>query len=138
MFSLSTLFLAVLSASADITPLLRHQGFTGPLNGRERIAYSGLIRQGRNAYQVYTYHGRYRGPGVDRGINRIIVIRNGTFLLGEYAIPMPTRCRVRKLRVICDDDRPDLPKSFTFTRRGPPAQIWFDGEVLQFRRFGRS
>lgn len=117
------------AASADIRPMLREQGFEGPLNGREEIAYAGHIVQGPNDYQIYVYRGAARAAAVDHGVNGVIVILNHSIFLGQYAIPMPAECRVRGQRVICNTESPGV---IEFTRRGPPREIWFDGEILSF------
>ena len=132
MLSLLTTLIAGSLANADIRPLLRDQGFSGPLNGREEITYAGHIPQGRNDYQIYTYRGVFRAAAVDHGVNRIIVMLNGSTFLGEYAIPLPTECIVRDQRVACVTEAPRCPGVIEFTKRGPPAEIWFDCEVLQF------
>jgi hypothetical protein len=131
MLTLFTMLIAGSVANTDIRPLLREQGFYSPLNGRERIDYVGHIRQGRNDYRIYVYGGVFRPhpQGVGHGINRILVILNGSVFLGQYAIPLPSQCQVRGQRVICNTAGPSV---ITFTRRGPPSEIWFDGEVLHF------
>lgn len=129
MSALLALLAAGSVANADIRPLLREQGFDAPLNGRETIAYAGHIQQGRNDYGIYVYRGVFRAAAVDHGVNRLIVILNGSRFLGQYAIPMPTECAVRRQKVICDTESPGV---ITFTRQGPPSEIWFDGEVLSF------
>lgn len=128
--ALLTLLAAGSAATADIRPLLREQGFYNPLNGREEITYVGHIRQGRNDYQVYVYKGVFRAAVVDHGVNRIIVILNGSVYLGSYPIPMPTECELSGQRVICDTESPG--RIIRFTERGPPYEIWFDGEVVHF------
>lgn len=129
MLALPAMLIAASAATADIRPLLHEQGFSGPLNGREKITYAGHIRQGRNDYQLYVYRGVFRAAVVDHGVNRIIVVLNGSTFLGQYNIPMPTECHIRRQRVICDTDSPGV---IEFTRQGPPREVWFDGEVLQF------
>jgi hypothetical protein len=121
------LVLAASASHADIRPLLREQGFNGPLNGRETISYAGQVRQGANAYRIYTYHGVFRAAVVDHGVNRIIVILNNSIFLGEYPIPLPTRCKVRGQKLVCNAGFID------FTKRGPPSDILFDGEPTQFQ-----
>jgi hypothetical protein len=128
--ALLTLLAAGSAATADIRPLLREQGFYNPLNGREQIAYVGHIRQDRNDYQVYVYKGVFRAAAVDHGVNRIIVILNGSTYVGSYPIGLPTKCNVRGQRVICDTESPG--RVIQFTERGPPYEIWFDSEVLHF------
>lgn len=129
MLGLITLLMAGSAATADIRPLLRQQGFTHPLNGRETIKYAGHIQQGRNDYQIYTYQGVFRAAVVDHGINALIVIRNGSIFFGEYPIAMPTECKVRQRKVVCETDYPG--RVIEFTERGPPDKIWFDGEIVQ-------
>ena len=119
-------------ATADIRPLLRQQGFEGPINGREQISYVGPIPQGRNDYQIYLYHGVFRAAVVDHGVNRMIVILNGSIFLREYVINLPRDCKVRGQKVICDTDHPRVPGVIAFTKRGPPKEIWFDGEIQGF------
>lgn len=101
--------------TADIRPLLREQGFDGPLNGREEIAYVGHIEQGRNDYRIYVYRGAFRAAAVDHGVNRLIVVLNGSIFLGQYAIAMPTDCRVRGTQVICNTESPECPGVVEFT-----------------------
>lgn len=134
MLSVFALLVAASAATADIRPILLEQGFDSPLNGRETITYSGHIRQGRNDYHVYTYAGVHRAAAVDHGVNRIIVILNGSTYLGSYHVGWPTKCEVRGELVICDAKSPG--RVIQFTDRGPPRQIWFDGEILQME-FGR-
>jgi hypothetical protein len=114
------------AATADIRPLLREQGFDGPINGRETVKYAGHIRQGRNDYQIYTYFGIHRAAVVDHGRSDIIVILNGSMFFGSYNTGWPTDCTVRGQRVICNTRDPRCPGVIEFTKRGPPAQIWFD------------
>lgn len=130
MITLLTMLAAGAVTSADIRPLLRQQGLRDLVNGRETINYAGQIRQGRDNYQIYTYRGLFRAAVVDHGVNWLIVIRNGSVLLGGYQIPMPTECRVRGQRVMCNTRASGL---IEFTKRGPPREILFDGEVLQFQ-----
>lgn len=137
MSALLTLLVASSVASADIRPLLREQGFEGSINGREEITYAGHIRQGRNDYQIYVVRGVFRTAVVDHGVNRIIVILNGSIFLGQYGIGMPTECQVRGQRVVCNTEDPRCPGVIGFTKRGPPAEIWFDCEVLNFE-FGNK
>lgn len=121
--------LAILAASsvahADIRPLLRQQGFDGPLNGRETVKYVGRIRQGRNDYQIYLYRGIFRPvpEGVDHGVNRLIVMLNGSIFFGAYNSSMPTSCNVRGRKIVCGRG------TIAFTKHGPPHQIMFDGAV---------
>ena len=129
MLSLLAILAAGSVAASDIRPMLREQGFSSPLNGRERITYAGHIRQGRNDYRIYVYRGVFRATAVDHGVNRIVVILNGATFLGQYAIGMPTECRVQGRKVICDTESPG--RIIEFTEQGPPREIWFDGEVLQ-------
>jgi len=131
MSALLALLVAGSVANADIRPLLREHGFDGPLNGRETITYAGHIQQGRNDYRIYVYRGVFRAANVDHGVNRLIVILNGSRFLGQYAISMPTDCTVRGPRVICDTESPGV---VAFTRQGPPAEVWFDGEIIRFAR----
>jgi hypothetical protein len=124
-----TILAASSLAQTDIRPLLLEQGFAGPINGREKIEYVGQISQGRNDYQIYVYRGVFRAAAVDHGVNRVIVMLNGSIFLGQYNIPTPTDCKVQGRKVICDSESPGV---IEFTDRGPPAEIWFDGEVLRF------
>jgi hypothetical protein len=126
MLALSTMLVAASAANADIRPLLRHQGFDAPLNGRETIKYVGHIRQSRNDYQVYLYHGVFlpHSGGVDHGLNRLIVVLNGSTFVGAYDTSMPAKCRVRGQKVICNTEHPSVVE---FTKRGPPDKILFDG-----------
>ena len=132
MISLLAILAASSVANADIRTLLREQGFNGLVNGRETIRFAGNVRQGRNDYKIYTYHGVFKAAVVDHGVNWIIVVLNGSVVLGGYQIPMPTRCRVHRDRVFCDAK--SLGRVIHFTKRGPRRQIWFDGEVQQFQR----
>src|SRR4051812_432937 len=118
MLALSTILIAGAVANADIRPVLREQGFEGPLNGRETITYAGNIRQGRDDYQVYTYHGVFRAAVVDHGVNRLIIMRNASTFFGQYYIPLPTRCKVRRQTVVCDTAYPG--RVVRFTGSGPP------------------
>src|SRR5436305_526433 len=102
MLSLVPILAAGSLASADIRPILRQQGFSGPLNGRETIDYVGRIRQSRNDYQIYLYRGSFKAAAVDHGINWLIVIKNGGAYSGGYRIPMPTHCKIETLKVICN------------------------------------
>jgi hypothetical protein len=126
MSALLALLAAGSVANADVRPLLREQGFDGPLNGRETIAYVGHVAQGRNDYQIYVYRGVFRAADVDHGVNRLIVILDDSIFEGQYAIPMPADCTVRGQRVICDTESPGV---IAFTRRGPPRETWFDGRL---------
>src|SRR5690349_4322623 len=127
MLSMLTVLVAGTLANADIRPMLREQGFEGPLNGRETITYVGHIRQGRDDYQIYSYHGVFRAAAVDHGVNRLIIMRNGSTFFGQYYIPMPSRCEIRGQTVECNTTYPGL--VVRFTGSGPPSQIWLDGEV---------
>ena len=132
MLSLLTMLVAGSLANADIRPLLREQGFEGPINGRETIKYAGHIRQGRNDYQIYTYFGIFRAAAVDHGRSDIIVILNKSTFLGSYHIGWPRDCEVHGQRVTCDTENPRCPGVIEFTKRGPPAEIWFDCENPRF------
>jgi hypothetical protein len=138
MLTLLTLLAVTSVANADIRPLLRRQGFDAPLNGREKVTYVGHIPQARNDFQIYLYHGVYRASAVDHGVNRLIVVRNGSTYFGDYNIEFTTTaCKVRGHKVICRSDDPRYPSVIAFTKRGPPLKIWFNGEVLDFA-FGNS
>lgn len=130
MLALLTMLAAASVADTDIRPLLREQGFYRPLDGRKTINYAGHIRQGRNDYQIYTYHGVFRAAVVDHGVSSVIVMLNGSNFLGDYKIALPVRCKVHGQKVICNPGGPG--HVIQFTKRGPPRQIWFDGEVDQF------
>lgn len=119
-----TMLMAASLAQQDIRPLLREQGFEGPINGREKIQYVGHVRQGRSDYRIYLYRGLI--PENLRGVNRLIVILNGTTLVGAYDSSTASKCVVRGSSVICDTDAPGV---VPFTKRGPPYEIWFDGYV---------
>ena len=111
MLGVMTLLTASSVGMADIRPLLRQQGFDAPINGRETIRYVGHIPQGRNDYQIYLYRGVFRphAGDVDHGVNRLVVILNGRTLVGTYNSSMPTKCRVRGRRVICNTEgRPSV------------------------------
>jgi hypothetical protein len=125
MLTLLTMLAATSAATADIRPLLREQGFGGPLNGRETIKYVGHIPQGHNDYRIYIYRGVFRPvpEGVDHGVNRLIVMLNGSIFVGEYDSSMPTSCNVRGHKVVCANG------TVEFTKHGPPREISFDGEV---------
>jgi hypothetical protein len=125
--ALVTMIASASASTADIRPLLREQGFIRPINGRETIKYAGHIKQGGHDYQIYVYRGLFRAAVVDHGSNDIIVIRDGSTYLGEYHVAMPTRCKVRGRKVVCDAHSPG--RVIKFTRQGPPRQIWFDGAV---------
>ena len=129
MLGVMTLLTASSVGMADIRPLLRQQGFDAPINGRETIRYVGHIPQGRNDYQIYLYRGVFRphAGDVDHGVNRLVVILNGRTLVGTYNSSMPTKCRVRGRRVICNTE--GRPSVIEFTERGPPYEILFDGHV---------
>jgi len=114
------------AATADIRPLLREQGFGGPVNGRETITYIGHIRARGDDYQLYTYHGVHRAAVVDHGVNALIVILNGSTYFGSYYISLPDDCKAREQEVVCASGRP---VEIEFTKRGPPFQAWFDGEI---------
>jgi hypothetical protein len=129
---LLTMLVASSVATADIRPLLVQQGFDGPVNGREKITYVGHISQGPNDFQIYLYHGIFRAAVVDHGVNKLIVILNGSTFFGEYTINQPRNCKVRLQKVICNTDDPRFPAVIAFTRRGPPKEIWFDGEIHGF------
>lgn len=128
MLSLVSILAAGSLASADIRSILRQQGFPSPLNGRETIDYVGRIRENRNDYQIYLYRGSFKAAVVDHGANWLIVVKNGAAYSGGYRIPMPTRCKIERLKVICNAG------VFEFTRNGPPKRIVFDGEELNFQR----
>ena len=126
MLSLVSILAAGSLASADIRSILLQQGFPGPLNGRETIEYVGRIQENPNIYQIYLYRGSSKAAAVNHGINWLIVVKNGRAYSGGYRIPMPSRCKVERLKVICNAG------IFKFTRNGPPKQIVFDGEELNF------
>ena len=123
MLALLTMLAAASVANANIRPLLRQQGFEAPINGRETIRYVGHVRQGRKDYQLYTYHGVFRAAAVDHGVNALIVMLNGSTFVGDYRVAMPAKCKVRGPKLICNSGVVE------FTRRGPPREIWFDGEA---------
>lgn len=125
MLALFTMLAVASVANSDIRPLLRQQGFDGPINGRETITYFGHIRQGRNDYQLYTYHGVFRAAAADHGVNALIVMLNGSTFVGDYKVAMPAECKIRGQEVICNAG------VIEFTRGGPPDQILFDGEAEQ-------
>jgi hypothetical protein len=131
LLALPILLIAASTANVDIRPLLVDEGFEAPINGREQIKYAGHIRQGRNDYRIYVYRGVHRAAVVDHGVNRIIVIRNGVTFLGEYFITMPTQCVVRRQTVFCGTEN-GYPNMIRFTKNGPPAEVWFGGEVVRF------
>jgi hypothetical protein len=133
MLTLLATLVASSVATADIRPLLRQQGFEAPINGREQISYIGHIPQGRNDYQIYLYHGVFRAAAVDHGVNRMIVMLNGSIFFGEYVIDLPRDYKVRGQKVICNTGNPGFPGIITFTKRGPPKEIWFDGEIHGFQ-----
>ncbi|MEO5708041.1 MAG: hypothetical protein ABIT10_05000 [Alteraurantiacibacter sp.] len=130
MFAILMMLAAANAAPADIRPLLRDQGFPGPLNGRELITFVGTVHQGVKDYQVYTFEGVHRAAVVDHGVGGIIVILNGSTYLGQYRMSSPTGCNIRGQRVVCQTSSPG--SVIQFTRQGPPRQTWLDGEVLQF------
>lgn len=129
MFTLLTMLAAASMAHADIRPLLRHQGFDHPLNGRETITYAGHVRQGRNDYEIYAYHDVFRAAAVDHGISSLIIVLNGTIYVGHYNMSDPEKCRVHGQKVYCNTDYPG--HVIQFTKRGPPYEIWIDGDVDQ-------
>jgi hypothetical protein len=102
------------------------RGFYGPINGRETIAYIGHIPQGRDDYQLYTYHGVFRAAVVDHGVNALIVILNGSTYYGSYDLWLPADCKARGQEVMCPNGRPVV---MEFAERGPSFQAWFDGEL---------
>jgi hypothetical protein len=124
-----SLLIAASAVQSDIRPVLREQRFDGPLNGREKIKYVGHITQGRNDYEIYVFRGVFRAAAVDHGVSKLIVILNGSTFFGEYKIAMPTDCKVRGPKVICNAEYPG--RVIEFTKQGPPHKIWFDGEVDQ-------
>jgi hypothetical protein len=132
MLTLLAMLAAGSMANADIRPLLRQQGFDGPLNGREQIDYVGHIAQGRNDYRIYRHRGVFRAAAVDHGVNRLIVMLNGSIFLGQYDIALPGACKVRAQQIVCGTTDPAFPGVITFTKRGPPREIWFDGDLLRF------
>lgn len=111
----------------DIRPILRSQGFYAPINGEETIKYVGHIAQGRKDYEIYLYNGAFRAADVEHGVNRLIVLLNGSILVGTYDSSSASRCKVRGRKVICVTDYP--PSEIEFTKRGPPYEIVFDGEI---------
>jgi hypothetical protein len=111
----------------DIRPLLRSQGFYAPINGQETIKYAGHIAQGRNDYEIYLFNGAFRAADVYHGVNRLIVIMNGSIFVGAYDSSSASDCKVRGQKVICRTDYP--PSVIDFTKRGPPYEIVFDGEI---------
>jgi hypothetical protein len=127
MLPLLTMLAAGSVASTDIRPLLRQQGFAGPINGSEVIKYVGQIDQGRKHYRVYFYRGSFRPvpAGVMHGVNRVIVIEGSTFV-GSYDASLATDCTVRGHKVICNTASPGV---IDFTEGGPPPRILFDGAV---------
>lgn len=48
---------------------------------------------------------------------------NGSTFVGDYKIGMPAHCKVRAQNVVCDAGVVE------FTKRGPPHEISFDGEI---------
>jgi hypothetical protein len=129
---LAAMPIASSATNADIRPMLREQGFYGPLNGREQIKYVGHITQDSNDYQIYAYHGVFRAAVVDHGVNDLLVIMNESTLLGWYHTSLSTDCKIRGQKVICETEDPNYPGVVVFTKRGPPYEIWFDGDVLSF------
>ncbi len=128
MLGLLTMLIAGSAASSDIRPLLRHQGFVGPINGRETIKYVGEIQAARQHYQIYAYRGVFRAAVVDHGVNRVIVILNGSRLYGTYDASEPLACKVHKRRVTCNVG------VIEFTDRGPPPRVLFDGRPQDIDR----
>jgi hypothetical protein len=125
MAALLALLAAGSAATADIRSLLRDQGFDGPLNGRETIAYIGHIQQGSDDYQLYTYRGVFRAAVVDHGVSALIVILNGSTYFGSYKLSLPEDCETSGQKVVCAG----RPVVIEFTERGPPFQAWFDGDI---------
>jgi hypothetical protein len=126
---LSSILIAASLANADIRPLLREQGFNGPLNGSEKITYVGHVRQGRDDYQIYTFYGVFRAAAVYHGVNAVIVVLNGSTFVGDYKVDGPTVCQLRRQQVICAVPSPG--RVIEFTKDGPPRKIWFDGQVVR-------
>ncbi|VVT12736.1 hypothetical protein [Erythrobacter sp. EC-HK427] len=121
-------------AGSDVRDFLAEQGFSGPLNGREQIYEAGVVQAGTDAYNIYTFRGVHQPVpgGVDHGVNKILVLRNGNEFLGQYSVSMPSACQVSGRLVECSTGSP--PSTFEFTADGPPAEIWFDGEAVPFER----
>jgi hypothetical protein len=128
MLAFQTMVVASSVANGDIRPLLRAQGFEGPINGRERIGHVGDIREGPDSYGVYLYRGVFRAAAVDHGVNRLIVILNGSTFYGAYDASMTRSCMVRARKVICDTGIVEV------TKRGPPDRIYLDGQVEEIAR----
>ena len=132
MLALLASIVAAPAVHGDIRSMLRDQGFSGPLNGRETIEYIGHIRDAGADYRIYSYYGAFRAAAVDHGVSRLIVMRNGSTFFGEYAVAMPVSCKVRARKVICSAG------TIEFTKRGPPEKILFDGEVVAIQLGGKA
>ena len=113
----------------DIRPILRSQGFYAPINGEETIKYVGHVSQGRKDYEIYLYNGAFRAADVEHGVNRLIVIMDRSILVGSYDSSSARQCKVRAHKVICVTDDPKYSSVIEFTKRGPPYEVVFDGEV---------
>ena len=124
MLALFTMLAATSAANVDIRPLLRHQGFYGPINGQETIKYVGHIQQGRKDYQIYLYNGAFRAAAVYHGVNRLIVILNGSIYVGAYDSSDASHCKARGQQVICNTQDTGV---IEFTKHGPPREVQFDG-----------
>jgi hypothetical protein len=129
MLALLPLLAAGSLANADLLPLLRKGDFQGPINGRETIRYVGHIRQNQNDYQIYVFEGLIKASEVDHGVNWLMVMKNNSFYLGGYHIPMPTTCKVQVRKIICKGEDGG---SIDFTKAGPPHKVLFAGEELPF------
>ena len=77
----------------DIRPILRNQGFYAPINGEETIKYVGDIAQGRKNYEIYLYNGAFRAADVEHGVNRLIVLLNGSILVALMTLRVPASAR---------------------------------------------
>ena len=57
------------------------------------------------------------------------MVLNGSIYIGAYDSSTASECKIRGREVICDTADPRFPGVIEFTKRGPPYETVFDGQV---------
>lgn len=121
--------------ASRVLSILTSQGFTSSTDAGTQLTYIGRICGGSACFEVYYYdHTNIHPVQIGHGIQKLIILKNGTTYVGSYLIDVDDGVPSASGTAVQFKLPAGRGNLIPFGKNGPPLSAWINGSNLTLER----